>query len=50
MFPNMEERPKLNNIVKNRMAQACEPGIRMMAWVNTMKARPDPDTLCRIHK
>lgn len=31
MFPNMEERPKLNNMTKNRMAQACEPGIRIMA-------------------
>lgn len=31
MFPNMEERPKLNNIMKNRMAQAWEPGMRMIA-------------------
>jgi len=31
MFPNIEERPKLNNIMKNRMAQAWDPGMRMMA-------------------
>lgn len=31
MFPNIEERPRQNNIIKNRIAQAWEPGMIMMA-------------------
>lgn len=41
----MEERPKLKSMTKNNMAHTCEPGISSTASVNTINARPVPDTL-----
>lgn len=45
MLPNMEERPKLKSMTKNSTAHTCEPGIDITASVNTIKARPVPETL-----
>ena len=44
-LPNMEDRPKLNSMMKNNTAHTCEPGISITASVNTIKARPVPDAL-----
>lgn len=49
-FPNMEDRPRLNSIVKNRIAHAWDPGICTMASVNVIKAKPVPEALCKIQK
>lgn len=45
MLPNMEERPKLKSMTKNKMAHTCEPGISITASVNMIKAMPVPDAL-----
>lgn len=45
MLPNMEERPRLKSMTKNKTAQTCEPGISITASVNMIKARPVPDAL-----
>lgn len=44
-LPNMEERPRLKSIMKNRTAHICEPGISSTASVKEMNASPVPDAL-----
>ena len=44
MVPNWLEIPKQRSMMKKRTDQAGEPGILVMASVNTMKARPVPST------
>ena len=44
MLPNKVESPKQRSMTKKRTDQIGEPGILVMASVNTMKARPVPST------
>lgn len=46
MFPNMDDRPKVNNIPKKSTAQPGAPGMWRMASVKMMKASPVPEALC----
>lgn len=49
MFPNIEDRPKVNSIPKNSTAHPGAPGMWRMASVKMMKARPVPEALCNTH-
>ncbi|KAH3771343.1 hypothetical protein DPMN_172658 [Dreissena polymorpha] len=42
--PNMLSKPSVSSIRKNNTDQSCATGNWLMASVNTMKARPVPDT------
>jgi len=44
-FPNMVDRPRLKSMTKKSTAHTWEPGMASTASVNTMNARPVPDTL-----
>ena len=44
MLPNRVEIPRQRSMTKKRTDQTGEPGILMMASVNTIKARPVPST------
>lgn len=46
MFPNMEDRPRVNNIPKKSTDHTGAPGMCRTASVKTMKARPGPEALC----
>ena len=46
-FPNMEDKPKLKSMTKKSTAHTWDPGIFITASVNTMKAKPVPEALCR---
>lgn len=46
-FPNIEDKPRLKSMTKNSTAHTWEPGIFITASVNTIKARPVPEALCK---
>lgn len=46
MFPNMEDRPRVNNIPKKSTDHTEAAGMCRAASVKTMKARPGPEALC----
>ena len=46
MFPNMEDRPRVNSIPKKSTDHTEAPGMCRTASVKTMKARPGPEALC----
>lgn len=47
MFPNMDDRPRQNSMMKNSTDHSGDKGILVMASVKTMKASPVPSTPCR---
>lgn len=47
MFPNIEDKPRQNSMIKKRMDHNGETGILVIASVKTIKAKPVPSTPCR---
>lgn len=47
MFPNIDDKPKQNSMIKKRMDHKGETGILVIASVKTIKAKPVPSTPCR---
>lgn len=50
MFPNMDDRPRQNSMIKKSTDQSGAAGILVMASVNTMNASPVPSTPCRVRQ
>lgn len=46
MFPNIDDKPKQNSMMKKRMDHKGETGILVIASVKTIKAKPVPSTPC----
>lgn len=46
-LPNMEDRPRQKSMMKKSAAHSWDPGICITASVNTMKASPVPEALCK---